>query len=362
MSTLTSIYIHQLRNLVDINTELSSTINVLYGANGSGKSSFLESIHFLGLGRSFRSRLLNAVINHDADTICISGKIISNETTIPLGIERNRANDCRIRIAGENASSVIALAELLPLQLIYPDGHQLLNAGPKMRRQFMDWGVFHVEHSFYNLWQRAQRALRQRNALLKSYLTSEADVAAWNSELDLVSSSINQARENYIRDLQVIFTEILGIILPGITVNMHYQRGWDKESTLTEVLERSLERDKQLSYTQYGPHRADIWLRTTKNKPVHEALSQGQQKLIIYALRFAQGKLLSTQTNKRCVFLIDDLPAELDEEKRTLIATLLKDIESQVFITGIERKLLSPFVEIPDSKMFHVEHGKIAEA
>ena len=359
MSTLSSINITQLRNLIDVKVELSPSVNVFYGANGSGKSSLLESVHFLGLGRSFRSRLVNAIINHDADTLCIAGKIIDNGTSIPVGIERNRSSECRVRIAGENSTSIISLAELLPLQLIYPDGHQLLNAGPQIRRQFIDWGVFHVEHSFYGLWQRAQRAIRQRNALLKSYSTKKADISAWNMELEDVSNKIHVSRAEYIQALQEVFVDVLNTILPGVTVKVFYQRGWDKEVSLLEVLERSYDRDKQLGYTQYGPHRADIWLRTQQNKPVHETLSQGQQKLVIYALRFAQGKLLKTQTNKKCIFLIDDLPAELDEQKRCLIAQLLQDIESQVFITGIEKSLLAPFIELPTSKMFHVEHGTV---
>ncbi len=360
MSILSNLNISQLRNLTDVNAELSPTVNVLYGANGSGKSSILESIHFLGLGRSFRSRLVNAIINHSADTICVSGKLNVNGSIIPIGIERNRSSDCKIRIAGENASSIIALAELLPLQLIYPDGHLLLNAGPQMRRHFIDWGVFHVEPPFYELWQRAQRAIRQRNALLKSYTTKKSDLSAWNIELEDVSNKIHASRAEYIDALQEVFVSVLNTILPGISVKVFYQRGWEKESNLIEVLDRSYDRDKQLGYTQYGPHRADIWLRTQQNKPVHEILSQGQQKLVIYALRFAQGKLLKTHTNKKCIFLIDDLPAELDEEKRYLIAQLLLDIESQVFITGIEKSLLAPFIELPESKMFHVERGTIS--
>lgn len=360
MSILSSLHISRLRNLIDVKVELSPTTNVFYGANGSGKSSFLESIHFLGLGRSFRSRLVNAVINHHTDSLCISGKVQFNGTLVPIGIERNRSSDCKVRIAGENASSIISLAEILPLQLIYPDGHQLLNAGPQFRRQFIDWGVFHVEQSFYELWQRAQRAIRQRNALLKSYSATQADIRAWNIELDEVSNKIHAARTAYVHALQEVFVDVLNTILPGITVKVFYQRGWDKDSSLMEVLERSYDRDKQIGYTQYGPHRADLWLRTQQNKPVHETLSQGQQKLVIYALRFAQGKLLKTQAKKTCIFLIDDLPAELDEEKRYLIAQLLKDIESQVFITGIEKSLLAPFLELSDSKMFHVEHGIVS--
>lgn len=358
MSCIQHVQIQHFRNLTAVKLEPGLRYNVLYGQNGSGKTSFLESLHFLGLGRSFRSRLTTRIIEYEQDHFTLHAKVKHHAQTIPIGIEKRRGGESTIRVNDSNASSAAALADMLPLQLLYPDGNQLLSGGPKCRRQFMDWGVFHVEHQFLPLWQRAQRAIQQRNASLKLDTATHSHIKAWNQELTAVSDKLHLFRENYIIELQPLFDQLLEKFLPEIDVALHYQRGWDKHATLAEVLDRNFSRDHAVGYTQFGPHRADIWLRT-HNKPLHEVLSQGQQKLVIYALRLAQGMLLKQQTNKQCVYLIDDLPAELDRSKRGLVTKLLTEMQAQVFVTGIEPQMLENMIGHEDTKMFHVEHGTI---
>ncbi|MBN0224457.1 AAA family ATPase, partial [Pseudomonas aeruginosa] len=119
----------------------SPRINILYGDNGSGKTSVLEAIHLLGLARSFRSARLQPVIQYEEAACTVFGQVmLANGIASNLGISRERQGEFTIRIDGQNARSAAQLAETLPLQLINPDSFRLLEGAPKIRRQFLDWG------------------------------------------------------------------------------------------------------------------------------------------------------------------------------------------------------------------------------
>ena len=276
-----------------------------------------------------------------------------------MGVSRDRQSELRIRIDGQNARSAAQLAQLLPLQLISPDSFRLLEGAPKMRRQFLDWGVFHVEHQCISAWHRLQTSLRQRNSCLRHGIMDQSIIAAWDRELCLASNEIDQLRRAYITKLKPVFEETLAKLLdlPGLTLS--YFRGWDKSSELQEVLDRNLIRDRALGYTQVGPQRADLRVRIAKNNAV-DILSRGQQKLVICALRIAQGHLLSQARRNECIYLVDDLPSELDEHHRKALCQLLDQLECQVFITCVDKQLMnSGWRKDTPVSLFHVEQGQI---
>lgn len=360
--SLTLLAVNNLRNLIDVKLHPIERFNLFYGANGSGKTSLLEAIYFLGLGRSFRSRLHTRVIQQGATHFSLFSQIQQGNQLLPVGIERHANGDSRIRIAQENARSIVEVTRLLPIQLLNPDSRFLLLGSSKLRRQFMDWGVFHVEPTFLKSWQHAQRALKQRNAALKSR-TSHTLVRLWDAELDIAAQVLNQQRKDYVAELTVVFSKIIqGFLTEGHAVSLQYKSGWDESQGLNEVLEKSLSRDVQLGYTQYGPHRADLLIRVDRTLPAQDILSQGQQKLVVYALHLAQGILLKQQTGKRCVYLLDDLAAELDAESQRRVALVLNEIDAQVFVTGVDRRALAELEQVSEARVFHVEQGRIYSA
>jgi DNA replication and repair protein RecF len=356
---LNSIEISHFRNLENTSIHLGQGVNLFYGQNGSGKTSFLEAIFYLGFGRSFRSRHITRIIQHGAPSFSIFCQLSqNNQIFLPVGLERKR--DCpsyNLRIGGKPATSLVEVAKILPIQLINADSHLLLTAGPLTRRQFLDWGVFHVEPRFYLLWQRANRIIKQRNASLKSARTYQ-DLAAWDEELVACSAQLDACRRNYINQLTPILKPMLNLLLEREDYSIHYSPGWSEKHPLEKSYIDNFERDRQFGYTQHGPHRADLQLKV-KNYPAQDVLSQGQQKLAAYALRLAQGKLLHTQMGLDCLYLIDDLPSELDPSKRLLVSTIIKDINAQALITGIEPEIFAQLFP-SDTKTFHVEHGQVA--
>jgi len=357
--SLSRVTVTAVRNLHPVTLSPSPRINILHGSNGSGKTSLLEAIHLLGLARSFRSSRLQPVIQYEHPACTVFGQVQLPDGTSNLGISRDRQGELQIRIDGQNVRSASQLAEALPLQLINPDSFRLLEGAPKVRRQFLDWGVFHVEPRFLGAWQRLQKALRQRNSWLRHGTLDGALQASWDRELYLASDEIDGYRRAYIQALKPEFEATLRelVDLQGLTLS--YFRGWDKERSLEEVLSTSLSRDQQIGHTQSGPQRADLRLRLGAHSAA-DILSRGQQKLVVCALRIAQGHLVNRTKRGQCIYLVDDLPSELDEHHRRALCRLLEDLHCQVFITCVDHELLKDgwHADTPVA-MFHVEHGQI---
>lgn len=347
------------RNLSAVKLELNPEFNIFYGNNGSGKTSLLEALYYLGMGRSFRSPLVSRIISYDQDHFVVFGLIEDKQNSkIPIGIERNQDGSGKMRIAGQEVTTRAQLAEALPLQLINTNGYRLLESGPRYRRQFMDWGMFHVEHAFLSCWRQVQRILKQRNAALRCNKLQQLPV--WNDELANASMALHELRVQYMQMLTPILQELLQQLLSQ-AITIEYYPGWSIDKDLSALFAEKLPQDLQLGYTGIGPQKADLRFKINKT-PAQDALSRGQQKLLVCALQLAQGLLLQQNANKGCLYLIDDLPSELDRNKQQCVINILQNMQVQTFITGINKpELKRLFPKSVKIKMFHVEQGRINE-
>ncbi len=341
--------IQHLRNLSQLDLFPVPSFNLLVGPNGSGKSSILEAIHLLSLGRSFRTHLHPRVIQNGEDSFCIYASFLDGQR---VGVEKSRSQQNRIHLNGESLRSQAEIAERLPIQLIHPDGYELITGSAKGRRQYLDWGTFHVEHQFFNWWRRSQRILQHRNLALKQQV-SKMELQAWNNELCGLAEQIHTARLQYFEQLSPVIDAVLSKFL-DVDITLSYFRGWDDELSLHEVLLANEARDRAMGYTQKGPQRADIKIRVGKT-PAADVLSRGQLKLLVCALRLAQGMDYKRQSNRPCLFLLDDLTSELDLNKRHQLLQALTDLQAQVFITSVEPGELGDFHTAPNAQLFHVE-------
>lgn len=344
-----------LRNLRPLDIQPSPRINLVAGDNGSGKSSFLEGIHILGMGRSFRTRHLRHVITHEAPAFQLHGRVAGNPA-VTLGVERRRDSaEIQIRLAGERLSRISRLVGALPLQLINPDAFRLLEGSPAKRREFLDWGVFHVEHEFFEVWQRVRRALKHRNALLRHGRMNDTVMSPWESELAQWGERLNFLREAWFENFLPVFEKVLYGLLPLQGVKIHYSRGWDKRRSLAESLYQGRDTDRQMGFTHQGPQRADLGMRINK-RPAVEVLSRGQQKLVVSALKLAQGTLFEKMTGRTCTYLIDDLPAELDGFHQGIFCEWVEKMDCQVFITSVDPNALKTnWQATTPVSMFHVK-------
>jgi len=353
------------RNLRSVGLSGLRPANVFFGNNGSGKTSILESIHLLGMARSFRGGQIKSVISRGEDRCTVFGELRrASGPKLPIGVSRDREGGFQAKIGGESVRAASELADRLPLQVINADSFNLLVGSPADRRQFLDWGVFHVEHRFHGQWQRFQRALRQRNSLLRRVKMSDEELCGWSREFVDSGEQVHRQRNLYFGTLEPVFREILRHLSSELGgLQLRYRRGWDKQLSLGESLDASESTDRQQGFTHAGPQRADVRV-VVEGQNAAEVLSRGQQKLVVCALKLAQGRLLEEGKRANCVYLVDDLPAELDHAHCRLVAELLARLKTQVFITCVESEEIAgvwPPSRRKDMVMFHVEHGVVEE-
>lgn len=352
--------IRNVRNLKSVDIAPSNHLNLIFGENAAGKTSFLESIYILGRGKSFRSRKIERVIQADSPSLSVFG-LLEQEgggREIPIGLERSHS-ELKIRIAGQKAKAASELAALIPIQIIQPNSHKLLEEGPRFRRNYLDWGVFHVEHSFYPAWQRYQRGLKQRNATLRARQGKKSAIA-WDPEIIEAASIIHECRARYVDLLKQRLPGYIEPIMGQQPLEIHYQPGWNEGTPYGEILEARLDQDIELGYTQFGPHRADLQFKMDGVNAV-ERVSRGQQKVLVASCLLAQAGVYSEISGKKCILLVDDLTAELDQNHGQRLMSVIASMNIQLFVTSIEAEKITNGLPNSEMKMFHVEHGNIKE-
>jgi DNA replication and repair protein RecF len=354
---LQSLSVQNFRNLRSARIERLSRHNVLYGKNGSGKTSLLEAVHILGTARSFRSGKPRNQILHGEDHYVIHGRGPRGG----LGVQRSLAGEATLRLAGETVRSAARLADELPLLVINATSFDFLAGEPVQRRRLLDWGVFHVEHEDRESFQRFQRALAQRNQLLRRDRIDKIELDGWTRDLAVHGSRLASARERFLEALTRVFIPIQQALVPEIgAVELRYRRGWDAAVAFEEALTRGRASDIEQGFTQIGPQRADIRVQA-EGYPAAETLSRGQQKLLVIALKLAQGELFS-HDGASVTYLVDDLSSELDRERCEKVCRLLSDLRVQTLITSVERSSVPrEWLEgdAGDVGVFHVKQGAV---
>ncbi len=353
--SLQKLDIYYVRNIQKSTIEPSAKINLITGENGSGKSSLLEAIFILGRARSFRAKNIKQVIQFKQTELIVSGQSKQQSGhTCHLGIQFNNKG-CEIRVNKES-SHKSDLAYALPVLLIHPKSYLLIDGGPQLRREFLDWGVFNDEGDFLVSWRKFKKTLQQRNSLLKSKKVNQINV--WNTELVQYGTIVSQFRKQYLIKLEPVFLEIIQYFLDFKNIELKYLAGWDESDSFIIALENDLEKDLRYGFTHSGPHRGDVSVlidgRLAKN-----FVSRGQLKLLMLSLKLAQVKLMNMENNNSVCVLIDDLTAELDDMNKAKLLQFLSELDCQVFISTTELANFGDLSKLESYKVFHVEHGDI---
>lgn len=340
------------RCLTSAGFEADPRYNLIYGPNASGKTSILEAIAYLGRGKSFRGAGAQDLISHGAAEFLLLGKVKTGSRLATVGV-RNSKDGLEVKIDGDRETSAAALVEVLPLQVIDPEIHNLVAGGPEERRRYLDWIAFHVEQGYSGRWRRFRRALRQRNAALRDG-ASKASIAAWDREFLEAAADVDQTRRQVL-DIAQETLEGTGTALLGNAVGFEYRQGWASESSHEEALAAGWERDRLAGTTQTGPQRADLRL-IYDERQAKRLVSRGQQKLLACAMILGATEVVQTALEKPLLLLLDDPAAELDEDALDRLMTGVFRLGSQIIATALDPKTL----RFPDPPaVFHVEQGAL---
>lgn len=336
---------------------LSPGWNLFVGDNGVGKTTVLEGAYLLSHGHSFRGGSRHAVQREGSDGFSVFGRFRSDSgSEVRAGLARIHGA-LQARVDGQ-AVGVGELVRHCAVVCFEPGSHELVTGASALRRRFVDWGVFHVEPQFLEHWRRFQRALKQRNALLRQG-ASTAEFEPWHREMAASGNVIQAQRFQYVEQLKAHLLTTLAALLPELgAVDVALLSGWSDAVALEVELIGRLERDRERGHTTRGPHRADLAI-SFANAASRDHLSRGQGKLLALSCLLAQARLYADHHAGRWpVFCIDDLASELDQVHQRAVVGMLSMTTAQVLVTGTERSVaLDELRQAP--AMFHVEPAGI---
>lgn len=328
-------------------------LNLIIGDNAAGKTTLLEALFVATRGRSFRAQNLAELSGpaHPAWNAFVELGRGADRHRVGIGWTRDGTE---MRLDEERNARISDVVRLVPMQLIDPLAHRLLDDGPAYRRSFVDWGVFHVEHEFLDIWRRYQRALKQRNRALRESLNIRA-VEAWNEELSSTGESLTRMREQHVAATGPTFSLWAERLLGKKAAAIEWHRGWPAEESYRETLTRSIAQHQSIGTTVQGPHRAELKI-TLADAKAKGRVSRGQQKMLTAAMVLAQAELLIGEGVPAPVLLLDDFASELAPEFQARLAEALAEYRGQKFVTAFE--LPAAFTR-NEAAMFHVEQGTV---
>jgi DNA replication and repair protein RecF len=351
--------VENLRLIEELRLAPEAGINVIAGPNGAGKTSILEAIYLAGRGRTFR--------HHDARPLIREGEtearvLLRIQPTaggriMTLGMAR-QGQGLQCRLDGTEVRKRSVLAEALPVQWVSSQPQGFLEGGPDMRRRFLDMVVFHVEQRYLEALTGYQRALRQRNAALRA--GDGAASRVWHPALSEFAVVLNRSRQQMVEQLTTAVVALTETWDLSARIEFRYHPGWSENAALRDELDSRLQDDLRQGYTGRGPHRAEIEVlavQSSKGRPAAKVLSRGQLKMLVIAINLAAyDVIVAAHPDRRPIWLIDDLAAELDLTNRQRVMAALSERDAQAFITRLNDERLPG--DRTDA-VFHVERGQL---
>ena len=332
---LSQITLQNLRCFNDLTLDLEPGISVFYGQNGAGKTSILEAIDFLSRGKSFRGAQFSDMVQHDQQKVMVTAQLQQDDGSADrLGVLRD-SKDTQIKCNGQVVKRWSELAQRLPVLAIHPESFQLVMGGPAERRKFLDWGMFHVEPEYRRHLQIYSKALAQRNLCLKEQM----DASPWNRPMAESGERIDAYRRHYCEELTPLVNYICDELALGAEIDLQYQGGWKEGKPLAEQLQLELQ---------------IYW----QGRKFSKSSSRGQQKILAVAMRLAQSLYLYETQERTTLYLVDELPAELDTLRCERILSMLQELDSQTLITTVSAESVK-YPSLDAVNWFHVEHQQV---
>ena len=352
------------KNLEQVEIGFSAKLNCFFGQNGMGKTNLLDAVYFLSFCKSSGNPIDSQNIRHDQDFFVIQGFYEAEDGTpeeIYCGMKRRSKKQFK-----RNKKEYSRFSDhigFLPLVMVSPADSELIAGGCDERRRFMDMVIVQYDHEYLDALVRYNKALQQRNVLLKQEEEpDEALMGLWEEMMAQEGEKIYEKRKAYVEEFIPVFQDFYARISRGkervgLRYISHGQRG-----ELLDVIRRDRAKDRIMGYSLHGVHKDDLEM-TLGEFPIKREGSQGQNKTYLIALKLAQFDFLRrTGSRTTPLLLLDDIFDKLDADRVEQIVKLVSGEQfGQIFVTDTNRDHLDRILEKTDEdyKLFYVENGEI---
>ena len=359
------------KNIQEATLELSPKINCFIGHNGAGKTNVLDAVYFLSFCHSAQTTQDSLVIRHDQDFFMLEGNYNTNLSLLtshhsPLTIHCGMKRGAK-KVVRRDKKAYQRLSEhigLIPIVLVSPSDILLIEGSSEERRRLMDVVISQLDRSYIESLNRYNKALQQRNAMLKIE-DHEPDLellTLWEEQMAREGEMIYEKRRAFVEQLVPLFQQFYERISGGyeqvsLSYTSHCQRG-----PLLEVIQRDRFKDRAVGYSLHGIHRDDLEIMLDGH-PMRREGSQGQQKTLVIALKLAQFEFLKrTNAQTTPLLLLDDIFDKLDAQRVEQIIQLVASEQfGQIFITDTNRDHIDQILSKGnfDYKLYEVSNGEI---
>ena len=358
---LKSLNILNYRNIREASLEFSAKLNCFVGLNGQGKTNVLDAIYLLSFTKSAYTSQDSLNITHGEEMAMVQG--VYDDFTISCGLRRGVKK--QFRKDKKDYPRLLDHIGLIPLVMVCPADHQLIEEGSDERRRFMDVVIGQRNRKYLDSLATYNALLKQRNALLKQYADAPTppddllEVLEW--QMVEPAEYIFKARTDFFTEFEPYFQEVYKVISGSAEVPALRYVSQLQDRELREAYVRTRQRDLILGWTSQGPHKDDLDMRLGE-WPLKQVGSQGQQRTFVLAMKLAQALYLADTTGEAPILLLDDIFDRLDSERVERIVAMVQGEQfGQIFITDTDRQHLSDIIQPgADAKIFHVENGQIA--
>ncbi len=334
---LEKIKLRNFKNHALAGLEAPSRLNILIGANGSGKTNFLDALYLLCQTKSFLLIADQQLVRKGADFFRIEAVSREDSEIVYLEAVYSPAGKKEIRTDHEPVKRLSDFIGRFPVVLISPEDSGLILSGSEERRKFMDYTISQTSPEYLETLMQYNRVLQQRNALLRALRPherpEELQLAYFNQVLAACGEKIHQSRKAFLSELLPSFNALYAeISMEREKIEIEYQSQLN-ENRLADLLAGGLEKDILLQRTDWGIHKDELHF-ILDGRRIRKFASQGQQKTMLFSLRLAQFDWIKRHSRKIPLLLIDDIFDKLDENRmEKLIGLIYSDFTGQVFIT-----------------------------
>lgn len=333
MVVVSQLAIQSIRSHNEKVVQFSPGVTVITGSNGSGKTSLLEALYISLQGTSFKGSD-QEVLQTDAPWWKIDVLLEDGEDKRTVKFDPSRATGRKQFVIDSRTFYRLPPKYKYPVVLFEPDDLRLLNGSPSRRRQFIDRFIGQLNPAYSTTLHKYERALKQRNNLLKRPFVDDGDLFAWDIALAEYGSYIIEQRIMFIEQINARLNDAYNEIAHSSDiVSVHYSHtliGDGKQKLLNE-LHANLARDKAIGATTIGPHRHDVVFKFNQ-QPALSTASRGENRTIVLALKFLEVEIIETLTGNKPLVLLDDVFSELDESRQSALSDTIR--EHQIVMTS----------------------------